>query len=184
MLRPGSEPLGKSATCRGVFFLRLAHVGWRWVDFRWPRAQFWAQSGKVSGLKVSGFHVARTRFAYAGCEQRDRLALAKGTKATRETSGQDLRSLPCPLAFLRAQNRAVDGQETRTGPLAEDIRLRNRCRREPRIPGQRWCRRCRTAAQRDRRARLRVKRREQSHAVVAPSPRLAAAAVKQNRRAS
>src|SRR5262245_2447231 len=70
-----------------------------------------------------------------------------------------------PSVVLRAQNRAVDGQETRTAPLAKDARVCNRCRREPRIRGQRWCRQCRTAAQRDRRARMRVEGRQEGKAV-------------------
>jgi hypothetical protein len=83
---------------------------------------------------------------------------------------------------LRAQNRAVDSQETRTAPRAKDARLWNRCRQEPRIRGQRWCRPCRTSAQRDRRARLRVEGREQDKAVGVLYSGLAPEAVKQNRR--
>ena len=73
----------------------------------------------------------------------------------------------------------MDGQKTRTTPLANDARVCNRCQQEPRIPGQRWCRACRTSAQRERRARMRAEGREQGRAVAVQSSRLAPAVVKQ-----
>src|SRR5262249_28101821 len=87
-------------------------------------------------------------------------------------TGAFLGATRCPGLFLLvgtlgpAQNRAVGSQSERQATPDRDVRPCSRCHREPRLAGQRWCRPCRTFAQRDRRARLRAKDLEQGSAVV------------------
>jgi transposase len=70
----------------------------------------------------------------------------------------------------RAQNARTGRRIERQAALAGDPRLCSRCREAPRVRGQRWCRGCRTSAQRGRHARVRGQGHEYGAAVVPPWP--------------
>jgi hypothetical protein len=78
-------------------------------------------------------------------------------------------TFPLSLALAPAHNGAVSDEKAQEAVSGGDPGPCSRCHQQARLPGQRWCRRCRTFAQRDRRARLRAKGHEQGPAEVPSS---------------